>query len=402
MSTKKKYLAFLTSFETINGTTHVHKFLISKFLEKYDQIYFINIDHFLINKRNNYKFDEINLKDKAGILLFNPKNFSEFDKFLDDKEIIIISNFGRDFNSIKLHLYLKLKKLKIFQISNLGFFNIKPKLDIKNNFFKSIKYYFSVVFFKKFTVLLSNFGIVPKLEIRFISDKKIISNIHNNKIKKFLYKKKLLYAKKIILINSRSHDEIKFYEKFSSEEYIVHLDHPLNYPEELEFREAISNDDIKKHYFFLKNYLKNLSEKFNKKLIVCIHPGYNLKEYQKYFEEIPVIKFKTFDYISKAFVVTVFESSAVTQAILMKKRVIGLDSDYLDFNARQMSSEAAKNFGFEQFHIENDIDLNSKRILEIVEAKINNYDDYIKNYHHFNDDLPGYKQVINEFNKYLL
>ena len=86
----------------------------------------------------------------------------------------------------------------------------------------------------------------------------------------------------------------------------------------------------------------------------------------------------------------------------MKKRVIGLDSDYLDFNARQMSSEAAKNFGFEQFHIENDIDLNSKRILEIVEAKINNYDDYIKNYHYFNDDLPGYKQVINEFNKYLL
>ena len=135
MSTKKKYLAFLTSFETINGTIHVHKFLISKFLEKYDQIYFINIDHFLINKRNNYKFDEINLKDKAGILLFNPKNFSEFDKFLDDKEIIIISNFGRDFNSIKLHLYLKLKKLKIFQISNLGFFNIKPKLDIKNNTF---------------------------------------------------------------------------------------------------------------------------------------------------------------------------------------------------------------------------------------------------------------------------
>ena len=52
---------------------------------------------------------------------------------------------------------------------------------------------------------------------------------------------------------------MKIYEKFSSEEYIVHLDHPLNYPEELEF-EAISNDDIKKHYFFLKNYLKNLSE----------------------------------------------------------------------------------------------------------------------------------------------
>ena len=58
----------------------------------------INIDHFLLNKKNNYEFDKINIKDKNGILLFNPKNFSEFNEFLKDKEIFIISNFGRDLN----------------------------------------------------------------------------------------------------------------------------------------------------------------------------------------------------------------------------------------------------------------------------------------------------------------
>ena len=85
-STKKKYLAFLTSFETINGTIHVHKFLISKFLEKYDQIYFININNFLINKKNKYKFDEINLKDKDGIL-FNPKIFLNLINFVIKKSL---------------------------------------------------------------------------------------------------------------------------------------------------------------------------------------------------------------------------------------------------------------------------------------------------------------------------
>ena len=73
-----------------------------------------------------------------------------------------------------------------------------------------------------------------------------------------------------------------------------------------------------------------------------------------------------------------------------------------DTNAKQMSSEAAKNFGFTQFHIERDIDLDSKKILEIADGKINYYDNYIKNYHHFTNDLPGYKQIINEFDKYLL
>ena len=137
-------------------------------------------------------------------------------------------------------------------------------------------------------------------------------------------------------------------------------------------------------------------------MIVCIHPGYDLNEFQNYFEDIPVIKFKTFEFISKAFIVTVFESSAVTSAILMKKRVIGLDSNFLDKNARQMSAKAARNFGIKQFHIENDINMESNKILEIVDDKINYYDDYIKNYHLFTNEAPGYKQIINEFDRYLL
>ena len=47
-------------------------------------------------------------------------------------------------------------------------------------------------------VILSNIMIVPKIEIRFLSDKTVLKSILENKVKKFLYQKKLLYVKKLL------------------------------------------------------------------------------------------------------------------------------------------------------------------------------------------------------------
>ena len=52
---------------------------------------------------------------------------------------------------------------------------------------------------------------MPKNEINFTSNIDILRNIEKSKIKKFLYKKKLLYSKNIELVNSRTHDI--FFEK---------------------------------------------------------------------------------------------------------------------------------------------------------------------------------------------
>ena len=54
--------------------------------------------------------------------------------------------------------------------------------------------------------------------------------------------------------------------------------------------------------------------------MVCIHPGHDLKESQSIFKEFKVVKFKTREYIYKAFLVTNFDSSAVDDAILLKKK----------------------------------------------------------------------------------
>ena len=94
-------------------------------------------------------------------------------------------------------------------------------------------------------MLLSNFRYVPKLEIRFISNKDHILNIKKNYLSNFLYKKKLLFSKDIQLINSRSYDIYLQNNLPISEDYIVHLDASLNYKEELEIRGKLDDEALK-------------------------------------------------------------------------------------------------------------------------------------------------------------
>ena len=61
---------------------------------------------------------------------------------------------------------------------------------------------------------------------------------------------------------------------------------------------------------------------YKKEVKVCIHPLYDLKEHQAYFKNFEVLKRVTREYIYKSYVVTSFDSSAITDAILLKKKLL--------------------------------------------------------------------------------
>ena len=165
------------------------------------------------------------------------------------------------------------------------------------------------------------------------------------------------------------------------------------------YRGKINPESLQKHYYYLNKFLLKLSEDFQKKIIVCIHPSYNLEEFQKYFENFSVIKFRTREYIYKSFLVTVFDSSAVTDAVLLKKRVIGLTSDFVGINEKKQWSSTANSFGFIQLHIKNDILQDKNIILQSTENKILGYDNYISNYHCLDKNISGYSKIINTLKK---
>ena len=399
---KKKYLSFLTDFQDLEEGFHKLDDLFEELSNNFEKIYFINSENLELPPKKN--FDESKLKEMhkpANFIFFNPKNFREFNKFLKDKDIIIISNFGKYLSSLKIHFFIKIKKIKMVQISNLGYFNNPPVYDFRNHLYLGLKHWFTHTLFKKILVILGNIGILAKVEISFLSSKYILDKIKKNPIKNFLYKNKMFYAKKIVLINSRSYDFSNKGLYKSTEDYIVHLDTNLNWRDQTQYRGRISDESVNKHYYYWNKFLFKLSDDFQKKIIVCIHPGYDLDEFKRYFGNFSVIKFKTREYIYKSFLVTVFNSSAVTDAILLKKRVIGLTSDFAGNHEKKVWLSSAISYGYIQLHIQKDILKNKNIILDETEKKITGYDNYISNYHCFDKKVSGYSKIIstlkNEF-----
>ena len=390
----KKDVLFITNFEYLSATLDVNAELVKQLTINFENVYFINSGNLLFPKSQKIdkNFNEINKSSNFSFI--NPTNFEELNNFLKNKNGFVISNFGRYLNAIKINFFLKRKKIKMYQVSNSGFYNVAPKYNFKKNILLNIKHFFSVKLFKTISVIFSNLGILSKNEVRFISNKHIYNEIFNNPIKKKLYENKLLFSKKIVLINSKAYDLYKKNLYDISEDYIVHLDKEFDWPELVALRGKYDKKILEKHYFYLNNFLAKLSKDFNKKVVICIHPGYDLKKFQNYFPNYEVIQFRTREYIYKSFLVTIIDSSAIVDAILLKKKALGLTSDYMGVNEINYSLSNIKRYGLAYFNIEKDFTKSKKVILSEVEKRIINYDDYISNYHCLDKNISGYERII--------
>ena len=92
--------------------------------------------------------------------------------------------------------------------------------------------------------------------------------------------------------------------------------------------------------------------------------------------------------------VTIIDSSAIVDAILLKKKALGLTSDYMGVNEINYSLSNIKRYGLAYFNIEKDFTKSKKVILSEVEKRIINYDDYISNYHCLDKNISGYERII--------
>ena len=389
-----KEVLFITNFNNLTATINVNLELINQLSKNFKNIYFVNSGNLSFPKDLKIDQNLDNIKKLKNMYFINPNNFKEFENFLKDKDVFVISNFGTYLHAVKLNFFLKRKKIKIFQISNLGFFNVPVKYDYKLDLYPTMKHFFSTFFFKKISVILSNLGIFPKIEVRFISNKNIIDKIYRNPIKKFLYKKKLFYTKQLELVNSKSYDLYKKNSFDISEKYIVHLDKEFDWPELVAFRGKYDPQKLNKHYFFLNKFLLKLSKDHDKEVKVCIHPGYELRKFEKYFPDFEVIQFRTAEYIYKSFIVTMIDSSAIVDAILLKKKILGLTSDYMGLNEINYSLNNIKRYGVKHLNVEKDYDKSKEYILNQMESNIHYYDKYISQYLCFDKNISGYEKII--------
>jgi len=395
----KKYLAWIFSGVTLNKTLGTNSFLINQLCKNFEKIYFINMYklHIFTNwpfyeKEFNYEVDD-SFKVPNNIEIFIPKTIKDFEDFMIGKELIAINDIGRFFSHLKINFLLGRHPINQIQLQNVGFFNTDSK-SLNKSFWKRLTFKLNKYYGHKFTVLLSDFGLLPKIQIRFTSSSEIIDIINKSFVKKILFKLKLFYVKEFVLINSRSFDIFKKNEIKTSEDKIVLIDYNLNHPEVVAYQGNLDQINIEKHYYYLNKLINNLSNMYNKKVVVCIHPSDNLELKKKYFPSLEVVQYQTRENIYKAFLVLFIESSSIVDAIFLKKRILTLISNFSGENVIDHSLGWVKRVGLLSINIEDEVKIDKNKLLSKLDDAKKNYSNYIKSYLAPDENNTGCEKII--------
>ena len=275
---KANTLVYLIDEVSLNRFLATSGFMLEKMSKNFKEIFILNFVDY--KKKFNF-FIDLNKEVKAekkevspfklpkNIKLINIKSDKDFTKFCIYRNVIGIDLLGRRLVDLPIHLLLAKNDVKLIQISNIGNIQFTLKID-KSSLIKGLKYHLDKKVSKYLYYLLANLFLIPKIEIRFISNANILENINNNLIKKIFHKYKFFITKRIINVNSISFDQFHSNKNKLSENYIVFLDHDLASPDDQYFGHKKINE--KKHFTELKVFLEDLSQTFKKKVIVTIHP----------------------------------------------------------------------------------------------------------------------------------
>ena len=401
------YLAYLTNFTNLNGTLNIRKDQILEFSKNFEKIYFINSQnlHFFPNFAKKFHGSPTGEQNNKiihslprNIIFINPSDVNDFKNFINNEKILIINNIGRGTFALKIHYLIKKFNLKQVYIDNLGSIGMYQYFPLKN-IIKKIIFFLFTTLGKKLVPILAFLNIISRIEVNFISNKKILQAIKNHPIKNFLFKNKFLFSKEFKLVNSRSYD---FYLKKKlniSEKYIVHLDPEMNGNHEIEVRGRMDEKIVKKHYKNLRLFLKNLSKLYKKPVVVCKHPSISQKEIKRfkkanYFKDFKITQFKTREYIYRAALITNFDTSAVIDAPILKKKIIGLWSNFLDENQIEHSKTYPREIGYPRINYVKNINISKKKLEKMFKNSKKNYKKYISNFHCFNSKISGTDEII--------
>ena len=278
---KKKCFGLIIDINNLGHYIHAHELLITKISNHFEKFYVINVSNckLTIFKNSFLSWDTFNDKDKSEVLkklpknfvFINPKNINELKTFFKNKDFLLINNIGRTFPELALYFKLSSKKIRQIIVSNIA--NNEAGL-IVSPFSAKLKIIFGKKLPAKIISLLMIIGVLKKFEIRFDSNRKMINAFKKQKKINRIYNK-------VIPVNNRSFDSFKLSKLKVAEDFIVLIDANLNHKEDVAARGKVDEKSLNHHYERLNNLLKKLQNFYQKKVIICIHPQYDLNETKK-------------------------------------------------------------------------------------------------------------------------
>ena len=395
---KKKTLGLLINFNSLEHHLHAQEYLFKKISESFDKFILINsseLEFILLKKAffawdrlPDYKLDLQKIKNYLpnNFEIFEPKDNKSFNKFVKDKDLIIISSIGRTFSEYNIYYLLKKNNIKQIQISNIAN-NEKEWVFI--NFFSKIKFLIGKRLPHKIIAFLSIINFIQKIDIRFDCNMKIVNWWKNNNLKRKLIN--FSSIKEIIPVNNKTFDFFKTNKIDISEDFIVLIDANLNHKESVVLRGKVDEDILKAHYENLNKFLDKLSKAYNKKVVVCIHPEYDLELTKSYFPSYEVVKYKTRENICKAFIVLFFDSTAIMDAYFLNKKIISLQAN-VDWASD--TEKYFKDFGTVYFNINEHKNIDTNKLLIDLDNAKKNYHKFINTYIKIDNENIGVDKVI--------
>ena len=396
---KKKEIIFLLPFSSIPSYRTQGKLFINEICNNFKYVYFVNSDNLVkrtkVKKYNNKNF--LNFPKK--VKFFNPIDYNSLDLFLKNKSPLVIPILDRSFEYYSLLFYLKRKNITQVEIANAG--NIQGGLgDYQySHILPFIKRFFIRIIFRKIAVILSALGIFPKIDIKFLSNRVIYN--HFIKRKKKFFKLPSFY-KEFVLVKSNQFDYFNKIKKKLTEDIILLLEVDVDWPEANnslppEVKDStgkIAQNLVDEHYKKLNQFLEKLSKIFKKKIIISIHPGYNLKNTIRRFNgKYPVIKYRTEKLIRKSFLVLDFGSSAIINAVVFKKKIISLRSELFK-EKKYLNDVYSKALNLKIINIYKKIKINKRPLIKDLKSRFKYYDKYLKKYAGSGQKISGNKEII--------
>ena len=377
---KNKIVFFLVAEESPEKIYKGNDLLINELLKKFDYVYILNLFNLKIFSKKKKFQDKEKVNDR--VLIINFKDNNDFKNFALKKEIIAIFIIGKDLSYFNIHYQIKKFNIKLIMIMNQSQIGNKMTVDLNIKYlFKAHKHYFIKGFYHLFR-LMTVLNIFPKINLLFESNKEIqkfIENSRSKKIEKFLPFLKLSYFNEVISVNSIYFDKMNLFynDNFKEKEQIIFVDTHFDHPDRLTREGSV---DIEMQNIFYQNlefFLRQLSKVYNRPVKISKHPNNNSNhDFYKSFE----ISNMGSDYeIFCSDIVVYTLSSAILNAVMLKKKIINLRSKLLGDYLENINRQYAQSLGLVSFNIDKKHNLNKNDLDFELEKSISNYENYINN-----------------------
>ena len=133
------------------------------------------------------------------------------------------------------------------------------------------------------------------------------------------------------------------------------------------------------------------------KIIICPHP--KQKNTKKTFPNFEIAKKRTIELIPNASLVIFTESSAMTTAVLLKKKILCIQSDLMGDYLLNLSNKYINHLNLKKINIDNfDYKKKHKNFLKKLYTK-NQYNKFIKNKLNADGDIKSSKRIIDILNR---